>query len=622
MICPVCGNIAEDNAKFCGNCGTNFSNIQSAPKTNIEEDAVASFLSEMEENSAQSIVSENITEQTDAVYQETQDRLFLDDDDEEEAMSDEAIVNKFFDNLDSLEEDAPMDLSSEYKPEETQSKKIAPVFEEIPDEPIELPAEESEETNNANTESFDDYSDIVMGDDKPAFVPVPEIPAQEPVQEQPIIEKSTVEESVAPITEQTVLQEQPIPETLENIDDNEPHILIDERPDNEQNVEEFSAISEYNVNPVTDGQTPYLDSFLQKPNFNVGFDAPNMDNVPQQNFVPNLQETQVQNTNFALEQSHAIPVVPVAPIQQPSTEQIQNTTGILPTQSMPNQQPQMPISESPTIKPPKKKKTGLIIGLCVIGVLLIGIVVSAFLLKDTISSLFNPDIQIETPIEDNREENKDNNDKNDSGNQFIPGGEETGDNGDEGTTDETTDNNETTEPPVTEPTTPVNKPDWELKETSSLENPLIVGDATSINRYIDDIKVYETLNLKLSKIYRGEESLNIAKQYEDGSTVRFEKPQEGIEYVVIEYEIYVPMESKTTGTLTNLPIEIRGLTTNGVIHNNKSYIISTWCVNDGGTAGADMVVKCQEIFQMPVGCTDYYIVFGTQGQNPATYKGE
>ena len=142
MICPVCGNIAEDNAKFCGNCGTNFNNIQSATQLNTEEDAVASFLSEMGENPAQQTVSDKITEQTEAVFQETQDRLFLDDDDEEEAMSDEAIVSKFFDNLDSIEEDAPMELSSEYKPEETQSKKIAPVFEEIPDEPIELPVEE------------------------------------------------------------------------------------------------------------------------------------------------------------------------------------------------------------------------------------------------------------------------------------------------------------------------------------------------------------------------------------------------------------------------------------------------------------------------------------------------
>lgn len=629
MICPVCGNIAEDNAKFCGNCGTNFNNIQSATQLNTEEDAVASFLSEMGENPAQQTVFDKITEQTEAVFQETQDRLFLDDDDEEEAMSDEAIVSKFFDNLDSIEEDAPMELSSEYKPEETQSKKIAPVFEEIPDEPIELPVEEmTMENTNEVENSFDDYSDIVMGDNKPDFNPVtPVIPvAQESIEEPQAIETSNVEENfVVPapeITETNEKIEEPHLEAPEEFSDNEPHILIDERPDNEQNVENFSAISEYNINPETDGQTPYLDSFLQKPNFNVGFDAPDLNNVPQSEL--GINNIPMQNNNFGAETTNTVPVqptTPVVPVQQFNAEpnaQAIYSTNAQPMQEIPMQQ--LPVQETQANKPPKKKKTGLIITLCVIGVLLVGIVASVFLLKDTIVSLFNPDIQIELPVDDNKDETDDNknesNNNEDDNNMFIPGGNET-DNNDE------TEGNETTEP--TEPsdtTTPSNNPNWELKENSSLESPLIVGDATIVNRYIDDIKVYETLNLKLSKIYRGEESLNIAKQYEDGSTVRFEKPQDGIEYVVVEYEIYIPAESKTNGTLTNLPIEVRGLTTNGVIHNNKSYIISTWCVNDGGTTGADTIVKCQEIFQMPVGCNDYYIVFGTQGQNTATYKGE
>jgi hypothetical protein len=141
-------------------------------------------------------------------------------------------------------------------------------------------------------------------------------------------------------------------------------------------------------------------------------------------------------------------------------------------------------------------------------------------------------------------------------------------------------------------------------------------------RYLDDAKTYENLQVKLSNIVRGEQALTIAQSYEGQTTVRFQKPAEGIEYVVVEYQVYIPSELSTTSTTANLPIEVRGLNTNGVIHNNVSYIVSTWCIEDAENSKAGSLVTCREIFQMPVGCNNYYIVFGTQGQSTAVYKGE
>lgn len=634
MICPTCGNIVDDNSKFCGNCGNKFTNMQNSSEVN-EMDAIASFLSEMEGTSAhtsQTMQSETIIEQTEAVHQDTQDRLFLDDDDEEDEISDETAINNFFNNLDSLEEDAPMDLKVGYVPEQTQARKIAPVFEEIPEEEIfeELPAtEDIKETNNYD--DIDDYSDIVMGDTKPVFeAPVEQsVQPAEPVAEenniiQPVVEDTKVEEQAMQQNMETavpfpVVEENNLPNQETEAFSNEPQFFIDERPDSEQTFSETNGIEEFNINPETDGNTPYLDSFLQRPNFNVGFDTPEVNdfypNTPQQNSVP-IQEIPVVQQVPIMQQPQVVQQIPV--MQQSMQQPVQQPMNNIPPMTQQIQQPQ---SQPPVEK--KKSNVGLIVILCIVGALLVGMITTAFIFKDKIIEIFDKDTSsnIETVIPDN---NDDNNTDDDNGVGFIPPvDDETTEDGDNTNNDETTDNtddnnaDDNIETPVV-----TNKPDWEIKENSSLNNPLIVGDATNVNRYLDDTKKYESLLLKLSKIYRGEDSLNIAKNYEGNSTIRFEKPAEGIEYVVVEYEVYIPKETNTEATLANLPIQVRGLSTDGVIYNNNSYIISTWCIEDGGSTSSDKIVKCQEIFQMPIGCTDYYLVFGTQGQNPATYKGE
>jgi len=616
MFCPVCGNQVENNTKFCGNCGNKFEAepvLAQAPEQD-EADAIASFLSEMDnlgKHEDVAPVSEEVAfnDNTDAVHQDTENRLFLDDDDEEDTVSDEAIVSQFFDNLDTLDTDETMKLTSEYKAEDNNARKIAPVFEEIPEEVV-LPDPEPEITDAPMNFVDDDYSDIVMGDEKPVSPPpMPIVTPVETVLEEPIVEKVPNAEPVVEELEATNKNtekptEEPLiapPIELESCEPEEPHILIDERPDLEQVVPE-NNIGDYNVNVNSPdaSYTPYLDSFVSKPNFNVDFETP-----AEPIFAQPMENSVVPENTIPQPEVSAVPIFNDTPtFKEPPAQNPQQQSFVPPIQqntvTLPAQPETVPMQERPTqnfAQPKKKKNTGLIVTFSIIGVLLIGIVVSGIMLKDTIIGWFDGTPSVEVPVATDPSTND-------------------------------TESNETTtpsKPEDTKPTTPEktdHNPNWEIKENSGLDMPLITGDATLVSKYLDDTRTYENLQVKLSDIVRGDDALAIAQEYESQTTVRFEKPTEGVEYVVVEYQVYVPFDLNTNSTTTNLPIEVRGLNTNGVVYNNVSYIISTWCIADGENSSAGSLVTCREIFQMPVGCNNYYIVFGTQGQTTAVFKGE
>ena len=597
MNCPYCNMPIEEGKNFCGNCGSKLNVNNVTDEKN--DDVIDAFLSEMEGTSA----SENVqvSDKTEAVFQETKERLFLDDnEDEEDAMTDEEIVNKFFDNLDSLEEDAPMELNKNYIPNEDNTPKIMPVFESVPED-IDMPPVpvlETEDENYEDVRECDDYSDIVVGNDFVAPTTPPNInsvtqlplPVEDMIVEQGVSKNTSFEET--PSVENNVVK--PV------ILDTEPHILIDERPDNEQNNSE-DTIGDFKVDPTTDSQTPYLDSFINKPDINVDFeDYVSVDNnAEEENNTVNNTETNIDKTKntqeqISNEQNFETPTVsPFQPVENPI-----NNSNEIPM-----------VDNAPVPLPQKKKgKTGIIIAIVIVAV--IGIIVSVFGVM-FVSSDKDNNTPTTSPTSIN-EETSNNLSENETATTV------------EITTEATVPTEVETEPTSEVETKPtdVNKPDWKIIKKSSVSDPLTVGEATTVKRYFDDTKSYENVQMKVSKIHRGEKALKIAKDYEANSSVKFEIPSDGIEYVIVEYQVYVPSSSKTDGTLVNLPIKIKGSNSEGIVYKNDSYVISTWCINDGGITGSDSIVTCQEIFQMPIGCTDYYVVFGTKDHSPATYKGQ
>ena len=615
MLCPVCGKQNENGAKFCNNCGNRLeAQTPSATPVQDNTDAVASFSNDLDGFGSNGEITIDNTEH---VYRNTENRLFLDDDDEEYTISDEAIVSQFFDNLDSLEEDESMGLTTEFRPETNGLRKAAPVFEEIPEEEPPEPTLEQEET----TTSYDDYSDIVVG----GRLPTPK----------GSVEKPTIETNEPTIPEPSILDL--FSDELESVEEDVPHILIDERPEFEQQEVPNAGDYNVNINSQNASYTPYLDSFVQKPSVNVDFDAPQatgqnnnsgLSHTPPQQYstsTPYTYNSQQQYNTQRQCQSNSNPQqhIPQQNNPMPSATPTQyNPTNTQQYRTTQNTQQTYKTTPAKTPTQSKKKKTGLIATLVVIGILVIGIATTGFLMRDTISGWFKP---VDTPV--------DNPSTSDIPNISEPPIVEPPVTSEPDTSEPDVSEPDTSEPDVSESDTsepdipdvpPIidNNPNWELKNNSALDAPLIAGEATLVSKYIDDLKTYENLQVKVSGIIRGDDALAIAQNYENQTTVRFEKPATGIEYVVIEYQVYIPVELETRSTTANLPIEIRGLNTNGVVHNNVSYIISTWCIEDAENSSAGSLVTCREIFQMPIDCSNYYIVFGTQGQTTAVYRGE
>lgn len=572
MNCPQCGTPITDNTKFCGQCGFNVADAQSNDTPNFSEQSSDALLAEMFPTITEPQPTA-LSEKTDKIEQNDTDRLFLDDDEE----SEEDNSNEFFSNLVSLNENDNMipDNTGEFFAP-SYERKITPVFEEVPD----LDLINNQNSSNATNQNFeelesdeDDYSDIVMGD-----VQTPTYTSQ--TLENTSSDTSNAEESNQLATETEILTENTVADNLSEAESfshtedsnnianmqeqqnvqtdisSEPVLFIDNSQYPENNI-----VGEYNVNVNEENQTPFLDKFIPHQNANVNFEIPaNMESEHQDTADTIPEQTINQNMD-------AVPAFQ-APDTQPAVVEQQAVVNI------------------PNKEKKKKSKTPLIITLSVIGVLIIGIIASAFLFKDQIVSLFNPQNE-QTEITDVNKNDK----------EYVD--------------NENTDKNITTD----------NNPNWELI-SSTIESPIIVGQASKVSKYIDDTKTYSEVHMNLTKIHRGENALTLAKKYEENSNVVFEVPQQGVEYVVVEYDVYIPKELSTNGTTANIPLEVRGLSTNGIVFNNSSYIVSTWCINKGENSTSGQKVTCMDIFQMPIGCTDYYLVFGTNGYTTATYKGQ
>lgn len=589
MKCPVCGNEVNTELNFCGGCGTSISDL----KKNLPSE------------------TEETTFSNEDVLQENNDRLFLDDE-EEGNPDDDAIINQFFNNLDLLEDEDDMQLSNEYNPEMVTEKKIAPVLEEIPEE-IPEPVVEEVEEKTVNPDSIDNYMDIVAGGTLSSIKP-----KQEPIPETPLTNEV---EDTSPIIPQNT---EVIPnETVNDVSHtDEPQILIDNRRESEQiefNKGDFSV----DVNEIN--QTPYLDSFVAKPNINVDFDTVPEKEISdvtetketEENTIPK-QEENIENDNISPVPSQpfvSAPSLPNNPDTTMSEPQNPNPQNFIPQPANPFAQPINNQNDTQTTqstqKPKKKKKTGLIIGI-VLAVLLVITIVITFLVGGKIKDALKDNPLIPTNPQENVTESTTYPLEDDS-DYFEDFTEESIEDNTEPTTDNTEDtSNENT----------TTKPNWNLKTDSSIEAPLHVGDAASATRYLDDAKTFEDLNVSLTKIYRGSEALDLAQDYENRTNIKFKESSNDTEYVVIEYQVYIPEDVSTENTLANLPVSIRGASSNGVVYKDKSYVVSSWCIEDGGATSSGKLVTCREIFQLPVNCTDYYIVFGVANQTNAIFKGE
>ena len=161
--------------------------------------------------------------------------------------------------------------------------------------------------------------------------------------------------------------------------------------------------------------------------------------------------------------------------------------------------------------------------------------------------------------------------------------------------------------------------------TSTLENPLQLGEWGIASKYNTNTSSDQNVNVRVSNIIRGEEAKKMAQEYmnSDYSIYKYEKPEAYQEWVVIEYDVdfadtYVPGE---LGASPNVNGDVTGPDGSSVKYNGITYINSV--IEIGSRDYIQTKTGSGKLLtQLPVGCTDYIIEFGTYDGTKAYFKGQ
>lgn len=183
-------------------------------------------------------------------------------------------------------------------------------------------------------------------------------------------------------------------------------------------------------------------------------------------------------------------------------------------------------------------------------------------------------------------------------------------------------NTNTTTP--TTPTTPTNTDSGSAKE-SSIENPLQIGEWGIASKYNTKTSGDQNVNIRVTNVIRGEEAKKMAKEYmTSGSSIyKYEDPKAYQEWAVIEYDVDFgnTFEMSEIGASPNVNGDITGLDGTSIKYNGITYISSVIEI------GSRDYIKTKTgsgklLTQLPIGCTDYLIQFGTYNGTNAYIRGK
>lgn len=161
--------------------------------------------------------------------------------------------------------------------------------------------------------------------------------------------------------------------------------------------------------------------------------------------------------------------------------------------------------------------------------------------------------------------------------------------------------------------------------TSTLEDPLQVGEWGIASKYNTSTSSNQDVNVSVTNIIRGEEARQIAMEYmnSDSSIYVYEEPDAYQEWVVIEYDVdfadtYIP---GSIGASPTVEADVTGADGSSVKYNGITYInqvieIGSRDYIQGPTGSGKLLT------QLPVGYTDYIIQFGRYNGTTAYFQGQ
>lgn len=177
----------------------------------------------------------------------------------------------------------------------------------------------------------------------------------------------------------------------------------------------------------------------------------------------------------------------------------------------------------------------------------------------------------------------------------------------------------------TNTTTPPANTNSGSARTSSLENPLQIGEWGIASKYNTKTSGDQNVNIRVTNVIRGEEAKKMAKEYmTSGSSIyKYEDPKAYQEWAVIEYDVDFgnTFEMSELGASPNVNGDITGLDGTSIKYNGITYISSVIEI------GSRDYIKTKTgsgklLTQLPIGCTDYLIQFGTYNGTTAYIRGK
>jgi len=168
-------------------------------------------------------------------------------------------------------------------------------------------------------------------------------------------------------------------------------------------------------------------------------------------------------------------------------------------------------------------------------------------------------------------------------------------------------------------TNTTNAPTVTDAKTSTRENPLTKGTWGIASKYSATAKEDEEVYVRVTNLVRGEEAKKAVESYVNKTY----EPKDGYEWVVVDYDLdFANFTKSTSGADARVQVYIDGSgKTSSVVYNGKTYILTSSYI------GSSSYVQTQTAtgrvaFQMPIGCKDYVMRFGSDSNKSAYFKGE
>jgi len=158
-----------------------------------------------------------------------------------------------------------------------------------------------------------------------------------------------------------------------------------------------------------------------------------------------------------------------------------------------------------------------------------------------------------------------------------------------------------------------------IGKTSSLNNPLKVGEygiASKYNAVLDD---YKDVDVAIKKIYSNPDE--IVDLYNHNNPDNVILKEDGFKYVVLDYEvIFYDFETESFGTDVRIDIEVVSTSNNSFVINDVKQVIKIDILKqDLGVVNGDKGTA-QVVFAIPNDVNNYLIKIGTLEHTIAYYK--